>query len=113
MGFLYEYMVGEQGRIFPEVKPIQLFKLPIRSIDRANSQEARAHDRIERLVMDVITANQRLLKSQREAERVAQREATRRLEASIDQEVYALYDLAPEDVEAIDSRFRGASDAAN
>lgn len=30
MDFIYQSLVGEQSRIFPEVKPVQLFKLPIK-----------------------------------------------------------------------------------
>jgi len=30
MDFIYQDLVGEGGRIFPEVKPVQLFKLPIK-----------------------------------------------------------------------------------
>jgi len=30
MDFLYQDLVGEGGRVFPEVKPVQLFKLPIK-----------------------------------------------------------------------------------
>jgi len=40
--FLYEDLVGERARIFPEVKPVQLFKLPIRTIDFSLSPHIRA-----------------------------------------------------------------------
>lgn len=30
MDFIYQDLVGEGGRVFPEVKPVQLFKLPIK-----------------------------------------------------------------------------------
>ncbi len=33
MNFLYKDLVNEENRIFPEVKPIQLFKLPIKQIE--------------------------------------------------------------------------------
>jgi type I restriction-modification system DNA methylase subunit len=36
MDFLYQDLVGEGGRIFPEVKPINLFKLPIKIINNNN-----------------------------------------------------------------------------
>ena len=32
MDYLYQDLVGEKARIFPEVKPLQLFKLPIKEI---------------------------------------------------------------------------------
>jgi len=33
MDFLYQGLVGESARVFPEVKPIQLFKLPIKTVN--------------------------------------------------------------------------------
>jgi hypothetical protein len=39
MNFLYQDLVGETGRIFPEVKPVQLFKLPIRDFNKKNKND--------------------------------------------------------------------------
>lgn len=38
MDFIYQDLVGEQARIFPEVKPVQLFKLPIKEVDKKEQQ---------------------------------------------------------------------------
>ena len=32
------YLVGEANRIFPEVKPVQLFKLPIPKVEQSEQQ---------------------------------------------------------------------------
>lgn len=82
--FLYHDLVNEDNRIFPEVKPIQLFKLPIKE---ANKIEQKL---IISLVEQIHSAKSNGL-------------LTDNLENQIDQLVYQLYDLTAEEVEIIEN----------
>ncbi len=48
--FLYQQLVSEKGRVFPEVKPVQLVRLPIRVIDFGKPEDVQLHDRLVDLV---------------------------------------------------------------
>jgi len=85
---LYHDLVNEDNRIFPEVKPIQLFKLPICCPD-LKKQEG-----IISVVKEIIQ-----IKSQNPAA------DTTALEAEIDLLVYKLYNLTWEEVKIVDPEF--------
>ena len=83
--FLYRDLVNEDVRIFPEVKPIQLFKLPIEKGD------SMSREKIEGLVKEIIHSKQRDPAAD-----------TRALETEIDRLVYALYGLTAEEIEIVE-----------
>ncbi|KAF5049435.1 hypothetical protein DSECCO2_439860 [anaerobic digester metagenome] len=82
--FLYHDLVNEDNRIFPEVKPIQLFKLPIKEAIK-NEQEP-----IINLVEQISTAKSNGL-------------TTDNIESQIDHLVYQLYDLTAEEIKIIEN----------
>jgi adenine-specific DNA-methyltransferase len=88
MNFLYSDLVNEDARIFPEVKPIQLFKLPI-VIPKKKQQLS-----LEKIVDKILTTK----KGDRNAD-------TSRLETAIDNLVYKLYQLTYIEVKIIDPEF--------
>jgi hypothetical protein len=49
--------VSEETRIFPEVKPVQLFKLPIKVVDFSNLTDKQLHDSLVKLVYQMLTQN--------------------------------------------------------
>lgn len=53
LNFLYQDLVGEGDRIFPEVKPVQLFKLPIIDIDLTSDFEKRIFQKINTMVVTI------------------------------------------------------------
>jgi hypothetical protein len=85
MDFIYRDLVNEDDRIFPEVKPIQLFKLPIEVGGYVGV--------LEDLVRQILA----LKKQTPSAD-------TTTLENKIDQLVYALYDLTPEEIAIVEGK---------
>lgn len=85
--FLYHDLVNEDNRIFPEVKPIQLFKLPIKEADK-NEQE-----------LIINSVNQILLKKEKG-------EITTDLENEIDRMVYDLYGLTEEEIAIVEGSMK-------
>lgn len=79
MDFLYQDLVNEKNRIFPEVKPIQLFKLPIPELS-LNEQTP------------FIKLVDRILELKKSGG------DTTELENRIDQMVYKLYDLTTDEI---------------
>jgi hypothetical protein len=88
MNFLYSDLVNEDVRIFPEVKPIQLFKLPI-VVPQRQIQIV-----LENIVNKIITAKKGDLHAD-----------TSDLEKAIDRLVYKLYQLTYHEVKIIDPEF--------
>ncbi|MFN7638985.1 MAG: TaqI-like C-terminal specificity domain-containing protein, partial [Pseudanabaena sp.] len=88
MNFLYSDLVNEDVRIFPEVKPIQLFKLPI-VVPQRQIQIV-----LENTVNKIITAKKGDLQAD-----------TSELEKAINRLVYKLYQLTYEEVKIIDPEF--------
>jgi type I restriction-modification system DNA methylase subunit len=82
--FLYHDLVNEDNRIFPEVKPIQLFKLPIKEADKIEQVP------IINLVEQINSAKSNGL-------------AVDNLECLIDQLVYQLYDLTEDEIKIVEN----------
>lgn len=85
--FLYHDLVNEDNRIFPEVKPIQLFKLPIKEADKIEQEP------IINLVEQINSAKSNGLFADN-------------LECQIDQLVYQLYELTPDEIAIVEASFK-------
>ena len=83
MDYLYNDLVNEDVRIFPEVKPIQLFKLPIKVADDQIKTE------IEKLVKQTI-----------DTKKIDKNTAD--LEKKIDGLVYKLYNISADEQKLIE-----------
>jgi len=83
MDFLYHDLVNEDNRIFPEVKPIQLFKLPI--YKATNEEQIEIISKVQSIIeLKAIPAD------------------TTSLESEIDQLVYELYGLTEEEIRIVE-----------
>ena len=103
MDFLYNNLVGEQARIFPEVKPVQLFKLPIRTIDFTSSPDQAKHHQMVSLVNQMLAMNKKLAEAKTpQAKNMLQRQIET-TDKQIDQLVYKLYDLTDEEIKIVES----------
>lgn len=85
--FLYRDLVNEDNRIFPEVKPIQLFKLPVKVIDKPKQTP------IITLVEQILAAKKADAKADTSA-----------LETQIDCLVYQLYGLTDEEITVVEGK---------
>ena len=85
LDYLYHDLVIEDNRIFPEVKPIQLFKLPICKASKENQSKI---IKIVETILDLKT-------------KVSD---TTVLESEIDQLVYQLYGLTEDEIKIVENR---------
>ena len=85
MNFLYKDLVNEDVRIFPEVKPVQLFKLPIKISDVKSTKE------LEKNVEQMINAK-------------TECKDTNILEDKINNLVYRIYSITKDEIEIIEAQ---------
>jgi len=84
MDFLYNDLVNEDNRIFPEVKPIQLFKLPIKIADELT--QIQISNLVDKIIM--------LKKEGKE---------TTEIETELDNHIFETYGLTDEEIKIIKS----------
>ncbi len=100
--FLYDDLVGEQARTFPEVKPVQLFRLPIRTIDFAVEKDAAHHNRMVSLVDSMLSLSKQLHEARKPHEQTALQRQIGTIDRQIDALVYELYELTEEEIRIVE-----------
>ena len=100
MRWLYRNLTQEQSRVFAEVKPVNVRKLPIRKIDFSSPTDKQAYENIVSCV-DLIMQLQK-----KKYERTGEQLLENITEAAekIDLLVYALYNLSKEDISIIEGK---------
>ncbi|MDQ1266569.1 MAG: hypothetical protein QG635_1721, partial [Bacteroidota bacterium] len=100
----YQRLIPEKGRVFAEVKVVNLKKLPIAKIDFTNISYKSRHDRMVSLV-------EQMLEAQKEAhsdkiitdiDKKLIQQRIKILDKQIDSLVYELYELTEEEIKIVD-----------
>ena len=102
VAYLYDDLVGEKSRVFPEVKPVQLFKLPIRTIDFAKPAEKAQHDKMVGLVERMLKLHQDKAAARLATEKNMLQMQIEATDRQIDALVYALYGLTEEEIAVVE-----------
>jgi len=102
MHFLYDDLVGEQSRVFPEVKPVQLFKLPIRLIDFNHPEDKAMHDKIVKIVEQMLDLHKKVEASKTPDEKTRLQRQIDTTDSQINKLVYELYGLTDEEIKTIE-----------
>jgi hypothetical protein len=100
--FLYDDLVGEQSRVFPEVKPVQLFKLPIRTINFSDPADKARHDKMVSLVEQMLSLNKQFASAKTDHEKTALQRQIDATDQQIDKLVYELYGLTEEEIKNVE-----------
>lgn len=102
LNFIYQNTVNEKGRVFAQVKVVNLKPLPIRVINFNDVAEKLAHDEIVKYVEMLLELHKRLQKATLTDKRQLE---TRILnaETQINEIVYQLYHLTEEEIKLIDA----------
>ncbi|MCU0445193.1 MAG: N-6 DNA methylase [Microscillaceae bacterium] len=103
LNFIYQSSVKEIGRVFAQVKVINLKPLPIKLIDLKNKAEKKLHDQIVELVAEMLE----LQKAVRQVgllpnKRAELEDDIRYTDNQIDKLVYQLYELTPEEIKLVE-----------
>lgn len=99
LGFVYTCANPQVGKVFAEVKPSAIKGLPIKRIN--STATSLLHDRIVKLVSRIIDGRKKNVEMD-----------TTALEREIDQQVYALYDLKPEEIAIVEGTAKMKSQRA-
>ncbi|MFI5253065.1 MAG: Eco57I restriction-modification methylase domain-containing protein [Bacteroidota bacterium] len=100
--YLYNDLVGEKARVFPEVKPVQLFKLPVRPINFNDQIDKSKHDFIVNNVVSILDLNKKLVNAKIEQEQITLKRQIDALDEQIDKKVYELYGLTEEEIKIVE-----------
>jgi len=81
-----------------------LEKLPIRTIDFTDPADKSSHDKIVKLVEHMLELHERLSEATTESEKAAFQQQIDETDQQIDNLVYELYDLTPEEIAIVEGR---------
>jgi len=106
MNFYYFNRYGERDRkVFPHLTQGKILQLPIHKIDFSKSTEKIKHDEIVILTNRMLKLNKEIQKIPKNSEKWYLIESEiKKVDRKIDQEVYKLYDLTPEEIKIVEGR---------
>ncbi len=100
--FVYRLLALESGRVLAQVKPTIVAQLPIRTVDLSKKGEKDQHDRIVSLVKQRIELHAKLAVAKTASEETSFERQIAANEMSINNTVYALYRLTPEEIKTVE-----------
>ncbi|TAE73109.1 MAG: hypothetical protein EAZ85_08000 [Bacteroidetes bacterium] len=93
LNYIYQNNVKESGRVFAQVKVVNLKQLPIKTIDFNNKTEKNQHDKLVKLVENILELNKRLQNSTIQTEKEQLQQRIEFTDIEINQLVYELYEI--------------------
>ena len=98
----YKKLIPETGRVFAEVKVVNLERLPIKNINFKNTQETQFHTQIVTHVDQLLQLNNELQNLTLETRKEQIKQKIEYNEDKINELVYQLYDLTKEEIELVE-----------
>jgi type I restriction-modification system DNA methylase subunit len=98
-----KYFTTKKTDIFPEFQKYQLDGLPIRSINFSDFRDASGHEKMIRLVEQMIMARKQLMTARTDSESTYYQNKCTALDRQIDRLVYELYDLSIDEIEIVEA----------
>jgi len=103
MVYIYQKIVPEKGKLFAEIKKVNLVKLPIRKIEFTDQNEKAMHDNMSELVNQMLNLNKKLNNAKLPQEKNLLQRQIETTDKQINQLVYELYDLTEEEIKIVES----------
>jgi TaqI-like C-terminal specificity domain len=103
MVYIYQKIVPEKGKLFAEIKKVNLVKLPIRKIELTDQNEKAMHDNMSELVNQMLDLNKKLNNAKLPQEKNLLQRQIEAADKQIDLLVYELYDLTEEEIKIVES----------
>ncbi|MBI4648107.1 MAG: N-6 DNA methylase [Bacteroidia bacterium] len=107
LNFIYQNKVKESGRVFAQVKVVNLKPLPIRVIDFNSKSEKFLHNEIVKHVDNLLQLNEEIRKTKIPAQHEQIQNRISYCENRIDELVFDLYRLSKKDIETIKNNLHG------
>ena len=102
MNWFYNTVQPRKGRLFAELKIYIIKAFPIRTIDFSNPDDVAKHDRMVSLVTDMLALNKRLHETESPSTKKSIEAQIAHTDRAIDELVYELYDLTPEEIAIVE-----------
>jgi hypothetical protein len=103
MNWYYQTILNpEVGEILAQVKRTHLANIPIVDVDFKNKTQKQQHDTIVNCVTQLLTAKQKLSEAKTEKDKNFLEHQCQSLDTQIDEEVYKLYGLLPEEIKIVE-----------
>ena len=102
INFIYANSVKEAGRVFAQVKAVNLKSLPIRTIDFSDPQDVARHDKMVSLVERMLDLHKRLAETKAGHEKTLLQRKIEATDKQIDRLVYELYGLTEEEIKIVE-----------
>jgi type I restriction-modification system DNA methylase subunit len=102
--FYYQTQNPEKGEALAQVKATVIKNLPIRTIDFDNPAEKKIHDDLVSLVEKMLELNKQLQKAHFDSEKEPIERQIAATDKKIDDIVYELYELTPEEIAIIEGK---------
>jgi REP element-mobilizing transposase RayT len=99
----YQKLIPEKGRVFAEVKVVNLEKIPIKSIDSNNNTEKAQQNEIEKLVNQLLKLNEEKSQTKLQTQLSQIENKIDYCENRINEIVYQLYNLTPEEIAIVEN----------
>jgi predicted type IV restriction endonuclease len=104
LNFFYKTQVRESGRVFAQVKVVNLKPLPIHTIDFDNPEEKTMHDKMVKLVDRMLDLHKKLAAAKVPDEKTKLQRQISTTDSQIDQLVYDLYGLTDEEIIVVEGK---------
>jgi hypothetical protein len=104
MTYWYQCLIPEKGRVFAEVKVVNVKKLPIRPIDFNKPDEVKKHDKMVSLVEAMLELHKKIASIKNPEEKTRVQRQIDATDGQIDKLVYELYGLTDEEIAIIENR---------
>lgn len=101
LGFIYQIGNPQKGKVFAEIKPSVIKQLPIRRINFSDPADKARHDQIVRLVESMLAMHKQKAAARTQAEQEQIQRQIDTTDRRIDELVYELYDLTPDEIEMV------------
>ncbi|MDQ1281623.1 MAG: hypothetical protein QG670_2888 [Thermoproteota archaeon] len=98
----YQQLIPEKGRVFAEVKVVNLKKIPILTIDFSNPAEVARHDRMVSLVDQMLSLHKQHKEARTPHEQTGLQRQIEATDRQIDALVYELYGLNDEEIRIVE-----------
>ena len=102
VGWWYQQLIPEKGRVFAEVKVVNLEKIPIKIIDQKNTADKANYDEIVRLVGQLLHLNIEIKDAKLQSQIDQLQQHIAHCEDKINRLVYQIYGLSDNEIKIVE-----------
>ncbi|MDO9528477.1 MAG: N-6 DNA methylase [Syntrophales bacterium] len=103
MVYIYQKIVPEKGKLFAEIKKVNLVKLPIRTINFSDPTDIARHDRMVDLVEQMLDLKKQLAEAKVPQTKTVLQRQIENTDRQIDKLVYELYELTEDEIRIVEA----------